>query len=189
MHLSQHEAWIQRCRGRQHRRGRDEGPLNQLSDLALPGPLELLGIGRWARQFRAQYGLLRDGEIGWGWISDAHYELVDPGRHDEPALIVFGLEPWDDGLDELKALSERLAEQPPALSPGVPEPVDHPITKGRAAWIARLLVYRKHLPRQRLSSPWVPMLVSGRRHRAMILPYYDVWPADMVKVWSGLTPS
>ena len=154
---------------------------------------------------RAQRGLLDHGHVVWAWIVQANRLLMEPGRTDSPAAVVYSDDPYFDALPiELSDVAETLFDlkgrggvdkdlqwfaymlaDEVIREPKVQVPLR--LTAGRRVYFTSIVVMRAHLPGGILARPLVPLLVRpDRTPWGMILPS-NFWAPALVRDWTSAT--
>jgi hypothetical protein len=146
---------------------------------------------------------LAEGTVVWGHVIQANALMFEPGTANCPGEIVYSIhdssraKPHD--LQEIAQALYRLKGTKPAdpeLAPianyladeyirvfGLPVP--RTISQSLRCMISSTFFVRKHLPKRRLWTPLLPVIVNRTQpHVAVPLPE-RYWPSDLVAWWTG----
>jgi hypothetical protein len=153
--------------------------------------------------YRDQREVRARGNVVWGALVQANFMLFEPGPHDVPALVLYTLDPsFDDRPDELQSAANRLFElkgkqglAPEAQrvgdiiaaesTPKLRAPVPSSLVGARDAFLASIVVHRKHLPLGYLSGRWLPLLVCAEASDAAIVVPSRYWPDALLDRWTS----
>lgn len=151
------------------------------------------------RQFEP---LLKQGRVVWASLVVAQNELFSRGTQDGWAVAVYSprLHVHDnlDGLVEASQATDKLRQRR-GLTPNelslkkrigkvgswfAPEALPESINPKQDLKVCSLHVFRKHLPRAKLSSGWLPILADPGIAGVAILPE-RYWTPSMRDAWIG----
>jgi Fe-S cluster assembly iron-binding protein IscA len=145
--------------------------------------------------------LIREGAVVWGAIVQSNKLLLQPGRHDYPATVIWSERPeFETRPDLLAQVAGRLFdlkgakpadheekryaamltdEKTRGMGLKIPKTYAgeyHPITSTTA------MVFRRHLPTNVLMGSLVPLLTSYTTAAALIVPG-RFWPTALLRQW------
>ncbi|MQY04768.1 hypothetical protein [Actinomadura macrotermitis] len=149
---------------------------------------------------RHQDLLLAEGRAVWGCVVQAPTALLEPGRRDLPAVVVYSTDPaFDDMPGELQEIAARLfavrgTEQPDPGLRGLAEmlagrapaatrtPLPRVLVGSLPVFATTVLVARRHLPGGTLAAGTFPLLVHPGTDATMIVPG-RFWPGRLLRLW------
>lgn len=134
---------------------------------------------------------LEHGEKTHGWLVQANAALYEAGDTDLPALVIISPdEETNDDEQYMTELAERIMElkdpdgeilgdtkaerfvsklmSDETYIEGKREKLPEKFTEGRTVYLAHILVYREHLPRQKLDEAKLPCVVVWDDPKAMV---------------------
>lgn len=131
--------------------------------------------------YTEQGNIFKKGKIVWGAFIFVHSQLPEKGSRDLPALMLYSLDPYyEEHYEELIGIAESIAQNgdPTTMNQSpVVKNLSHkfirmrksPLRKkweltitieDRTLYVASVLVVRKHLPLNLVTSKMVPLLVD-----------------------------
>ena len=150
--------------------------------------------------FEARKRLLREGNVGLGFIVQANEELFSPGKYDLPAQVVYcSARTTPNLLETLAACAERLF----ALKHTEPAQVEErklaeiitdeygremrlsvpkAIAEIEDVTLTTIMVFRKDLPHEYLTNGFFPVLTHPNTPAVMIVPS-KFWPNAILRAW------
>lgn len=145
--------------------------------------------------------LLEHGKVALAVVVQANIRLFEEGRHNHPANVVYSAQPdAERRLPELFAIVEQLGylknqdfllnEDEEYFSGLVADemksafdvPLPKSLNRGVEAYFTTLMIHRKHLPTNRLSQFFFPVLIHPDTDASMIVPS-RFWSEDILALW------
>jgi hypothetical protein len=145
---------------------------------------------------RRQGEILRQGDIVWGAVVQANYNMFKGGLINYPGNLMYSRDPaMDECPHLLQSAAQNMFSQKGGRGiggdlqliadmlqseRGAPIDLRVPLelTEGMQCFVTNVMFERRHLPRGRLDVGLLPILVDPRMCAAIVVPRWH-WPAEL----------